>query len=251
MHSCTWIITLCQIVAIPYTCVMTHLLHITSCWNQHITLCSIQGCLIGSTNPHGGIIVKYLWLALLRHLPQAHHLPEALLPHTWLPVNGGDVTHSIFLRHSHRLRHGAAAMVRLTTWRRKTVCIKMAPVRYHPKVPRHTRAGRSLNLHAHVHTCTPSSHTFIRLRKTLQHGAEKTYASVTQNGHSTLPSYYVILTTPAGRSLNLQAHVHTCTPSSHTFILWLNSHHLTSTKGPNSHHLILHIRGTGCGSACR
>jgi hypothetical protein len=59
-------------MANPYTCVMTNLLYITSCCNQHITSCSIQGCPIGSTNPHGGIIGKYLRLALLRHLPQAH-----------------------------------------------------------------------------------------------------------------------------------------------------------------------------------
>ena len=113
------------------------------------------------------------YMFILAHLPltplsnMAAVLRLNKLPQTLSPFSS-----AIFLWHSHRLRHGAAAMARFTTWRWETVCInntKWPP--YATIVPRHTQAGRSLNLQAHVHTCTPSSHTFIRLRKTLQHGA--------------------------------------------------------------------------------
>ena len=152
---------------------MTNILYVTSCFNKQITSCSIQGCPIGSTNPHGGIIGKYLWLAILR-ISSSGTSSSSGTPSTYLAAGKWRTISSlaIFLRHFHRLRHGAAAMARFTTWRWETVCInntKWPP--YATIVPRHTQAGRSLNLQAHVHTCTPSSHTFIRLRKTLQHGA--------------------------------------------------------------------------------
>jgi hypothetical protein len=87
------LITLSAYVTDCCTCLITHFSYIMSCCNQYITSCSNEGCpsrhhspnssgppiltpasyVIGwhscAVNPHGGIIGKYLMLALLS--PQA------------------------------------------------------------------------------------------------------------------------------------------------------------------------------------
>ena len=133
-------------------------------------------------------------------------------------------------------------MVRLTTWRRKIVYIintKWPP--YATIIPNSATSYTSRTEPQPTGTCL-YLHTFPHLHPLEENLATCRWEYVCIM-NTKWPPYASIVPrhTAAGRSLNLQARFRK--PSSHTFILWLNSHHLTSIKGPNSHQHILHISG--------
>ena len=87
----------------------------------------------------------------------------------------------------------------------------------------------------------------VRLRKSLQHGAEKPYASITQNGlpYATIvptsisATSYTTRTEPQPTGAYSNLHTSSLMPPSYNQLTLLYLH-----IGPNSHHLILHITWT-------